>query len=107
MSNSVHRVVVEGTGIVRDTLWRMEQAWSDDRWHALLSHLEGLTWEEALASGRRTALHLGHPDPSGAMQDHVLGVRLWPGEDELAGGRKTGSEGRGPAGVEGLAEGGA
>jgi uncharacterized damage-inducible protein DinB len=44
----------------------MDQAWSEDRWHALWSHLEGLSWREATwppKEGRRTILrilaHLG------------------------------------------------
>jgi hypothetical protein len=51
---------------VQDALWRIDQAWAEDRWHALCSHLDGLTWEEATWSpmeGRRTILsiltHLG------------------------------------------------
>jgi hypothetical protein len=32
---------------VQDALWRIDQAWAEDRWHALCSHLDGLTWEEA------------------------------------------------------------
>ena len=52
--------------VIEDTLWRMDQGWSESRWHALLSHLEDLTWEEASwppLKGRRTILgilaHLG------------------------------------------------
>ena len=55
-----------GQARISDTLWQMDQAWTEDRWHALCSHLEGLTWEEATWSpmqGRRTILdivtHLG------------------------------------------------
>jgi uncharacterized damage-inducible protein DinB len=39
----------------------MDQAWSEDRWHALVSHLQGLTWEEAAwrpMAGRRTILNI-------------------------------------------------
>jgi len=60
MADSRGRVVVE------DVLWRMDQAWSEGRWHALLPHLKGVTWEEATwppVQGRRTILgiltHLG------------------------------------------------
>jgi len=41
MADSADRTVLE------DILWRIDQAWSEDRWHALWSHLESLTWEEA------------------------------------------------------------
>jgi len=47
--------------VAQDILWRMDQAWSEDRWHALWSHLEGLTWEEAAwrpMEGRRTILNI-------------------------------------------------
>jgi len=58
MGDSADRVVVE------DILWRIDEAWSEGRWHALLSHLGGLTWQEATwppVEGRRTILNiLGH-----------------------------------------------
>lgn len=66
MTESASGAVVEGTEIVSDILWWTDQAWSEGRWHTLLSHLEGLTWEEAAwppVEGRRTILdilaHLG------------------------------------------------
>ena len=55
MADSADRAVVE------DTLWRMDLAWSEDRWHALWSHLEDLTWEEVTwppMEGRRTILNI-------------------------------------------------
>jgi uncharacterized damage-inducible protein DinB len=55
MSESENRAVVE------DILWRMDQAWSECRFNALVSNLEGLTWEEAAwrpMEGRRTILNI-------------------------------------------------
>jgi uncharacterized damage-inducible protein DinB len=55
-----------GRVLIEDIIWRMDQAWSESRWQALLPHLEGLTWEEANwppVEGRRAILqiltHLG------------------------------------------------
>lgn len=71
--------------VVEDILWRIDEAWSQDRWHALCFHLEGLTWDEATwppVEGRRTIVNvLAHLGLCKIMyREHAFGAAkmTWP-----------------------------